>query len=157
MTDHIEIRDLLALQAANALNPEEQQRVQEHLQECAFCRDELASLESLAAGLKRIPETQPTLGLAQRTRTRIRAEMTAKAERKQYHRYLAVMIGFAWIVTVLTFLGGKYLAIELAARLNISPDTCVNVFVTYMVVSGMASVAFAGIVATRHRNKRRLI
>jgi hypothetical protein len=157
MTDHNQICGLLALQAANALSPEEQARVHQHVRVCVLCRDELANLESIASGLKLIPAPQPSWGLAQRTRTRIMAEMAAREERQQQQRYLTVVIGFAWLVTVLTFVIGRFLVADVAAWLRISPDTCMTAFIWYMIFSATASIAFAGLVATRHRNERRLI
>jgi anti-sigma factor RsiW len=157
MNEHIRVRGLLALYLTNSLSREEQAGVDRHLLACSDCRAELGTLRMIAGDLKSTPPPQPSFGLAQRTRARIAAEMTARAERRQHQRMLAFMIGFAWIVTALTFMVGKYLAIELAAWLNVSRAACVNAFVTYMVVSGIASVGFAGLLATRHRNDRRLI
>ncbi len=157
MNDHNEIRSLLPLQVAGGISREEQTRVDDHLRECSDCRSELASLRALAADLKSIPEPQPLFGLAQRTRARIMAEIAAKAERRQNQRYLALLIAFAWIVTALTFLAGKYLAEDIAEWLKMSSSAWVNAFIWYMIFSAVASIAFAGLVARRHRNDRRLV
>jgi len=157
MSDHQEIRSLLALQVAGGLNPEEQATVEEHLRDCGFCRTEFAKLQAIASDLKVLPQPRPSLGLARRTRARIVAETAAREERRQHHRLLTMVIGFAWIFTILTFAFGRFLAADVAAGLRISPDTCMTAFIWYMVFSGTASIAFAGLVATRHRNERRLI
>jgi predicted anti-sigma-YlaC factor YlaD len=157
MNDHNQIRNLLPLQMAGGISREEQARLDDHLRECSDCRRELASLRALAADLKSIPEPQPSFGLAQRTRARIKAEIAARAERQQQQRYLAVMIGFAWLVTALTLVVGRYLVVDVAAWLGISPHICTSAFIAYMIFSATASIAFAGLVATRHRNERRLI
>jgi len=157
MTEHNRIRASLGLLVANGLSAEEQSGVLKHLRECELCRAELTSLRVLAIDLKNIPQPQPSLGLAQRTRARVAAEMAAKAEREQQQRYLVLMIGFAWIVTALTFLTGRFLVADVAAWLRISQGTCVTAFISYMIFAGIASIAFAGLLATRHRNERRLI
>jgi predicted anti-sigma-YlaC factor YlaD len=157
MNDHNQIRNLLPLQVAGGNSREEQMRVDDHLRQCSDCRSELASLRALAADLKSIPAPQPMFGLAQRTRARIMAEMAAKAERRQNQRNLALLIAFAWIVTALTFMAGKYLAQDIAAWLKMSPSAWVNAFIWYTIFSAIASIAFAGLVARRHRNDRRLV
>ena len=157
MNDHNQIRSLLRLQVAGGISREEQSRIDGHLLECGDCRRELASLRTLAADLKSIPEPQPSFGLAQRTRARIAAEMAAKAERQQQQRYIAWMVGFAWLVTALTFVIGRILVADVAAWLGISAGTCMTVFITYTIFAGTASVAFSFLLARRHRDERRLI
>jgi predicted anti-sigma-YlaC factor YlaD len=157
MNDHNQIRSLLPLQVAGAISREEQAKLDDHLRECSDCRSELASLRALAADLKSIPAPQPLFGLAQRTRARIRAELAAKAERRQNQQYLALLSAFAWLVTAMTFVAGKYLAQDLAVWMKMSPSAWVNAFIWYMIFSAIASTAFAGLVARRHRNDRRLV
>jgi len=157
MNEHIRIHGLLALYQTNSLSREEEAGIAQHLLACSDCRAELASLRMIAGDLKLVPPPQPSLGLAQRTRARIAAEMVAKAERRQHRRTLAWVIGFAWIFTGLTFAVGRFLVLELAAWLRISPETCMTVFIAYSIFAGTASVAFTGMLATRHRNERRLV
>jgi predicted anti-sigma-YlaC factor YlaD len=157
MNEHFRIRELLALYQTDSLSKEEEVDIAQHLLACSDCRAEHASLVMIAGDLKLIARPQPSLGLAQRTRFRIAAEMAAKAERRQHQRLLAWVIGFAWIFTGLTFAVGRFLVLQLAARLRISPETCMTVFIAYSILAGTASVAFTGMMATRHRNERRLV
>jgi anti-sigma factor RsiW len=157
MNEHIRVRGLLALYLTNSLSREEEAGVAQHLLACSDCRAELGALRMIAGDLKSMPSPQSSFGLAQRTRVRIAAEMAAKADRRQHRRTLAWVIGFAWIFTALTFAVGRFLVLELAAWLRISPDTCMTVFIAYAIFAGTASVAFAGMLATRHRNERRLV
>jgi anti-sigma factor RsiW len=157
MNEHIRVRGLLALYLTNSLSREEGAVVDQHLAECSDCRAELATLRMIAGDLKSMPPPQPSFGLARRTRARIAAEMAAKAERRQHQRMLAGVIGFAWIFTGLTFAAGRFLVLELAAWLRISPQVCMTVFIAYANFAGTASVAVAGMLATRHRNERRLV
>jgi anti-sigma factor RsiW len=157
MNEHIRVRGLLALYLTNSLSGEEEAGVDQHLPACSDCRAELATLRMIAGDLKSITPPQPSFGLAQRTRARIAGEMAAKAERRQNQRMLAWVIGFAWIFTGLTVAAGRFLVLEVAAWLSISPKACMTVFIAYAIFAGTASLAFAGMLATRQRNERRLV
>ena len=50
-----EMRQLLGVYVVGAIDPAERAAVEEHLAECASCRDELAGLASLPAMLSRVP------------------------------------------------------------------------------------------------------
>jgi predicted anti-sigma-YlaC factor YlaD len=50
-----EMRQLLGVYVVGAIDPAERAVVEEHLAECASCRDELAGLASLPAMLSRVP------------------------------------------------------------------------------------------------------
>jgi hypothetical protein len=156
MSDHDRFRALLALHVASGLSQKENE-LDEHLGQCALCRAELAGLRAIAADFKSIPLPQPSLGLAQRTRARIAAELAAREERRQHHKLLALVIGFAWMVTVLSWIVGRFLVADVAAWLRISPETCMTVFISYTIFAITASLAMIGLMATRHRHERRLI
>jgi Putative zinc-finger len=51
-----EMRQLLGVYVVGAIDPAERALVDEHLSECASCRDELAGLAGLPAMLSRVPE-----------------------------------------------------------------------------------------------------
>jgi anti-sigma factor RsiW len=157
MNEHIRIRGLLALYLTKSLSREEEAGVDQHLPACSDCRAELVTLRMITGDLKSMPAPRPSFGLAQRTRARIACEMAAKAERRQNQRMLAWVIGFAWIFTGLTFMAGRFLVPEVAAWFRISPETCMIAYIAYAVFAGTTSVAFAGMLATRQRNERRLV
>jgi anti-sigma factor RsiW len=157
MDEHIRFRGLLALYLTNSLSKEEEAGIAKHLPACSDCRAELVTLRMIAGDLKSMPSPQPSFGLSQRTRARIASEMAAKAERRQHQRMLAWVIGFAWIFTGLTFMAGRFIVPEVAAWLEISPQVCMAAFIAYAIFAGTASVAFAGMLATRQRNERRLV
>jgi hypothetical protein len=52
-----ELRQLLGVYVVGAIDPAERSLVDEHLAECAACRDELAGLAGLPAMLSRVPAT----------------------------------------------------------------------------------------------------
>jgi hypothetical protein len=74
MTDHDQVRPLLALSAAGLLDAGEERRVRDHARECADCAGELAALGDLAAALAILPAPAPPPDLLARTQMRIAAD-----------------------------------------------------------------------------------
>ena len=78
MSEHLEVRDLLGPYVMGALEPEEERRVEEHLESCAPCGEEVRELSiaherlvDLAhAGLRTKYESAPTLCTLVRRRRR---------------------------------------------------------------------------------------
>lgn len=155
MNEHNEVRGLLALAASGDLHKDEQRRVNDHLRECAPCRQDFYALRSLAADLRILPAPHPSLGLAAKTRARVAAEVAAGAERRRYHVLLALLICFGWILTLLTlFLGGR-LAAGLAQMMGFSPAQFVAGFIGYLILTVLASAVFAGLVGPSLQATRR--
>jgi hypothetical protein len=62
MSEHLEVRDLLGPYVMGALGPEEEREVEEHLEECAACREEARDLRvahERLADLANATETPP--------------------------------------------------------------------------------------------------
>ena len=59
MNDHEKIRALLALAAADVLEPGEEKQLMDHLRTCDACGAELEKWKLLAGGLRRLPTPQP--------------------------------------------------------------------------------------------------
>jgi predicted anti-sigma-YlaC factor YlaD len=74
MTDHDEIRELLALSAAGLLEAHEERRLREHVAECAACRTELEDFAELAGGLATLPCAPPPPYLLARTQALVAAD-----------------------------------------------------------------------------------
>lgn len=155
MNHHDEIRSLLALAAAGDLQPNEQQRVDVHLRECAACSQELAVLRVLAAELRVLPAPQPPLGLGARTRARVAAQLGARAERRRHHLLVALLISFGWIVTLLTLGAARYFGDDLARLLRLSFVEFQVAFISYTLLAALATAAFAGLAGPRHQAQRR--
>ena len=66
MSGHVD--DLLALAAANALEPAEQERVDAHLEACPECSRLAEGWRGLGDGLRDLPVPTPRPGLAARAR-----------------------------------------------------------------------------------------
>ncbi|HEY6305399.1 MAG TPA: zf-HC2 domain-containing protein [Candidatus Angelobacter sp.] len=155
MEEHAEIRELLTLAAAGALDEAGQRRVQEHLHQCSDCRAELAAWQRLTGALEALPTPQAPLGLVERTRRQMERRSAAQAEHRWNRTTLAWLTGFAWISTLLTwplfqFFGGK-----LGEIFNLSPGKLNQVWIGYMVVSWMMSVVVAGLLGQRRQKEGR--
>jgi anti-sigma factor RsiW len=103
MSEHESIREMLPLAAAAALNESEQRALKQHLAACADCAAEMENWNALAIGLQRLPTPQAPALLVERTRTRVTAEMAAVAERRSSHWGIALLVLFAWTVTLGTW------------------------------------------------------
>ncbi|HKT50927.1 MAG TPA: zf-HC2 domain-containing protein [Candidatus Angelobacter sp.] len=156
MNPHNEIRALLTLAAARALDGAEQARVEAHIRDCADCAAELASMQRIAAALGGLPAPQPSLGLAARTRLRVAAEMAARAKRRQYHILITLLVCFGWIITLLTLLAGRYFAEDLAYLFNLSFAQFAVAFIGYTLLASVASAVFAGLIGPRVQAARRM-
>jgi anti-sigma factor RsiW len=100
MSEHDEIRHLLSLLVAGALDEEESTRVARHAQTCAQCEADLRSWEALAAGLRRLPTPQPAAGVVRRAREQAEARLAELAEHRWDLLVLAILIVFAWALTI---------------------------------------------------------
>jgi anti-sigma factor RsiW len=156
MNPHDEIRDLLALAAAQSLDNAEQTRVEAHVRVCAECASQLASLRTIAASLRNLPEPQAALGLAARTRMRVAAEMAGRAERRRHRLLITFLICFGWAITLLTLLAGRYFADDLAHLFRISFTQFAVGFIGYTLFASVASAALAGLIGPRLQAARRM-
>src|SRR4030095_4511575 len=84
-SDHVDIAGYLM----ETLSPEEKQRVEEHLAECAECRSEVESLREWTAALRAVPEPMRLDGppddadlLLQRTLRQVRDESSGRRHRR---------------------------------------------------------------------------
>src|SRR5258708_37887132 len=100
MSEHDTIRNLLALAAAGALTPAEEQRVAEHVRTCIACSNELEAWRPIARELRRLPTPQPSPWLAQASVARAKAALAEQAEHEWNRRVLIAVVAFSWLLTV---------------------------------------------------------
>jgi anti-sigma factor RsiW len=96
MTDHDQIRPLLALSAAGLLDPSGERRLREHTASCDACRAELDAYAALAAGLRELPSAPPPAGLLARTQARLALE----ADRREGARLATLAAVFGAILLI---------------------------------------------------------
>ncbi|HYL78625.1 MAG TPA: zf-HC2 domain-containing protein [Bryobacteraceae bacterium] len=103
MTEHESIRAMLALSAADALEPGELRRVQQHAESCEICRRELHAWSLHAEGLRRLPQPMAPEGLMERTQARIMEQREVAAARRDENRMLAALVAFGWAASLATW------------------------------------------------------
>jgi hypothetical protein len=99
MSEHDEIRELLPLAAAEALETFEDRRVREHVSRCPSCASELQGFLGLREALRQLPAPEPSPALLGRTRALLERESTARADSPLSLGGVALLVVFAWIWT----------------------------------------------------------
>lgn len=100
MSEHDEIRGLLAMAGAGALTEDEESRIAAHLRGCSACSKEMEAWQSVADGLRRLPVPQPSPHLVQATLARAEARLAGQAEEGWNRRVMIFVVAFAWLVTI---------------------------------------------------------
>lgn len=157
MNQHDDIRDLLTLAAAGALDATEQRRVEEHLRQCAGCRAELESWQRLTGSLEALPTPQAPLGLVERTRHRLEAHASMQTERKGRRILLLWLTVLGWATTLLTWPLFQFFGGRLGGVLDVSPQGVNQVWVGYIVLSWMISAVVAGLLGQRCQQEGRTL
>ncbi len=154
MKEHIIIRDLLSLAAADALDPAEQRQVAEHLRLCEVCRAELDTWTRIAGVLRELPAPSVPPKLALQTRRRLEAHAAAG---RSLHgsRFLPVfLVLFSWIVTVLTWRLMGLLDIPLIRWLDVSSTIG---WVAYMGATWLVAALAAGLLGRHSQQEGKTI
>ena len=103
MSEHDEIRKLLSLAAAGALDAAEDQRISAHLRACASCAAKLASWQAIGAGLRRMPTPQAPAALVARTIAHAQMRFAEELDRRSERKVLALVVVFSWIFVALSW------------------------------------------------------
>ena len=139
MSDHAAIRELLSLAAAGVLDPEEQRRVQQHVDVCDACRRELELWQGYSRELVRLPAPVAPKYLAERTSARILAQRAAASQRRWDDIVLAVLVLLGWTVSLVAWIVFRLFSGGMLAVLE-------SGFVTILIWLG-ASTLFAWLTA----------
>ncbi len=83
--DHATVRGLLSAYMDGAVSPAERDGIEEHLQGCADCREELAELEKTVLRIRGFGEEEPPPWMAQKVMARVRE---AAAENRGFFHWL---------------------------------------------------------------------
>jgi hypothetical protein len=104
MSEHQEMRDLLGPYVMDALGPEERREVEEHLRECASCREEVRDLRlahERLADLANTTETPPP-----ELKDRVMTEMPHRETRRVPLVAAAAVLGALAVLGVLLYSSG---------------------------------------------------
>ncbi|HUJ30445.1 MAG TPA: zf-HC2 domain-containing protein [Candidatus Acidoferrum sp.] len=156
MSEHDEIRELLALAAAGGLSADEEERVARHLRSCTACSKEMDSWQSIASQLRRLPTPQPSANLVQRTRAAVEARLAEEAESRWQRGVMAFVVTFAWLLTIVSWplvrlVSGGLLGM-LDPRLNQTWISFAGVTTLVWLAGGTAAV----LLSMRQRRERRM-
>ncbi|HXW17834.1 MAG TPA: zf-HC2 domain-containing protein [Candidatus Acidoferrales bacterium] len=151
-----EIRDLLSLAAAGALDRQSEDRVAQHTRECAACAAELDDWNLLARGLRRLPTPQPSAAIVERARARAEFALAEAAERRWDRGVLVSLIGLAWTITIVSWPVVRVLSGGLQAWLTLSLPTSWYAFAGLTAFGWVAGGVAAALLAWNQRRERRL-
>jgi anti-sigma factor RsiW len=139
MKEHIEVRNLLSLAAADALNSAEQRQVERHLRQCEACRAEFNDWVGLTGALEKMPTPHAPANLVLRTRRLL--ERQAAVEKKQREmRFIPALVVFSWAAMYLNWRLVRLIDIPLTRWLDISATT---MWTAYIGISWLATAALA--------------
>jgi anti-sigma factor RsiW len=151
MDQHADIRELLTLAAAGALDEAEQRRVESHLHHCDDCRAELAQWQQLTGALEALPTPQAPLGLVERTRRQMARQAAARAEQRHTRNLLLWLGGFAWITTFASWVGLRWMGEHVAVAFGVSSTGLTVAWIFYILAAWTATALAAAVLGRRYR------
>ena len=154
MSGHVE--DLLALQAAGALDPDEDARVAGHLRDCPACNERAEEWQGLTAGLRRLPAPQPSRGLVARTRAAVERWQAERDERVWNRAALGFLIVFGWTLTGVAWLLLEIFVGALPVRLDQPLGSTAVWFGVYLVAGWVMAGAAAVLLGRRAPEEGRI-
>lgn len=156
MTDHQKIRDLLALAAADALEPNEDRLVSEHLRSCADCATQLEEWRLLAGGLRRLPTPQPRGVVVERARAMAQIRLAEQLEHQWNRAVMFGLITFAWVLTLMSWPVVKFISGGFLSMLDPRFSHTWLVFGVFTTLVWVAGGAAAVLLSMQQRRERSL-
>jgi anti-sigma factor RsiW len=156
MNSHDEIRGLLSLVAAGALDAAEEALVAQHLQTCAQCAAELGCWEHVAAGLRALPTPQPRANLVEIARARAGERLAMEAEMRWQRKMMFGALVLGWILIAITWPLLHWLAGELFVRVAGIHAGLLREFLLGAAILWLTGGIAGGILALQSRRERGL-
>lgn len=103
MNEHDQVRELLPLGAAGALDRQEEDLLRTHLAGCPECRAASEEWRLLGRGLKRLPVPMAAHELVERTRSLVHARLVGAAEETTRPWVLGFLVLLSWTLTAVTW------------------------------------------------------
>lgn len=156
MNDHDDMRRLLALAAAGALGPGEEERVTRHIQSCDVCSAEFAQWRFLISGLRRLPTPQPPPDLVERARARAEARFAEEAEDRWNRGVMIFVVAIAWTLTLMSWPLIRLVNGGLLGFLDARLHQAWIVFAVFTTLAWLAGGAAAVLLSVHQRRERSL-
>jgi anti-sigma factor RsiW len=156
MSEHDEIRELLALAASGALESEEEERVARHIRSCALCSEELDDWRRIASGLRRMPTPQAPRGLVERSRAHAEAKLAEESEQRWNRRVMIFVIVFAWAITLLSWPVFRLVSSGFLSLVDPSMSKAWIGFAAFTTLAWLGGGAAAILLSSHQRRERRL-
>jgi anti-sigma factor RsiW len=150
------VTHLLALAAAKALDPGEQERVDRHLRQCEECATRAEEWRALAHGLGDLPAPEPAPGLLARTRGAVERRQAERGDQAWNRAALGFLILFGWTLSGVAWLFLELVLGELALHLDRPLGPTVAWFTAYLVAGWMAAAAATVLLGRRSSEEGRL-
>jgi anti-sigma factor RsiW len=150
------VTELLSLAAARALDPEEQARVEAHVEECEACARTAESWRRLVSRLGQLPGPRPSRALAARTREAAELRLAERGEHAWNRAALAFLVAFAWTLAVLSWVVMDLVGGSLALRLGRSLGPTFAWYAAYVVGGWLAAGVAALLVGGRSQEEGRM-
>ena len=154
MSGHVD--DLLPLEAAGALGPEDAERVAAHVESCEACASAARRWRTLAAALRDLDSPAPSPRLLARTRERVERRRAEREEETWNRAALGFLIVFGWTLTGVVWLLLELVLGELALRSEQPVGSTLVWFVTYLVAGWVTAAAAALLLGRQAREEGRL-
>ena len=151
------VRDLLPLLAAGALSPEERERVDLHLRECAACATEAAAWRALGEELRALPAPKASRALVARTVEAVEERLAERSERAWNRAALGFLVAFAWTVALVAWLVIDLVAGELTVRLARPVGATAAWYAAYLVAGWLSAGAAAVLLGRGAREEGRAV
>jgi predicted anti-sigma-YlaC factor YlaD len=155
MSEHV--RELLALDAAGALEPGEAEQVAAHLQTCPACAAEASAWRALGAELRRVAPPRPSTSLVARTRQAVELRMAEREERVWKRAALAFVVAFAWTLTLVAWLIFDLCTGEVARWLRRPVGSTAAWYAAYLVAGWLTAGAAAMLLGRRTQQEGRVV
>jgi anti-sigma factor RsiW len=142
MKQHAKYANLLNLAAANALEKDEQQRVEDHIAQCSLCREEYDGWLNLMEALKQLPAQQAPAELLTRTQRLLELRMIDHRKSSWNWAIFSFLVLFSWMITILNWFFVRSFDISLARWLDVSSTA---IWAAYIGLTWLATALAAGL------------
>ncbi|MFZ0211218.1 MAG: zf-HC2 domain-containing protein [Candidatus Acidiferrales bacterium] len=156
MSEHDQIRELLALAAAGALDASEESRLSAHLRSCPDCASELSSWQEMGAALRRLPTPQAPAVLIARTISAAQARLTEESQRRSERKLIAFVVVFSWVFVALSWPLAQFLAKGWTSLVGLGFEQGWENFAVFTALCWTGGAVAAVALAKRRQQERRV-